>query len=329
MRRRDFITLLGGAAVVWPIAARAQQSAGKAPREIGMLSPFSRSDSEAWRIAFRQGLRELGWIEGENILIEYRYAEGKSERLSELVADLISQKVEVIVVAVNTDALVAAKATKTIPIVMASAGDPVAAGLINSLARPGGNITGLSQMATDLAAKRLEMLKEVAPNLSSVGVLWNPRDGTSSITWQDIQLPARRINIELYSLEVKTFDEIDAAFTKATNAKVGALYILPAPIFVENEKRIADFAAKMGIPSVFHLPEFVRLGGLMAYGPDRVDLFRRAATYVDKILKGANPGDLPVEQPTKFELVINLKTAKAIGVTVPPALLTSADEVIE
>jgi putative tryptophan/tyrosine transport system substrate-binding protein len=329
MRRRDFITLLGGAAVVWPIAGRAQQSAGKAPREIGMLSPFSRSDSEAWRIAFRRGLRELGWVEGENIRIEYRYAEGKAERLPELVADLISQKVEVIVVAVNTDALVAAKATKTIPIVMASAGDPVAAGLINSLARPGGNITGLSQMATDLAAKRLEMLKEVAPNLSSVGVLWNPRDGTSSITWQDIQLPARRINIELYSLEVKTFDEIDAAFTKATNAKVGALYILPAPIFVENEKRIADFAAKMGIPSVFHLPEFVRLGGLMAYGPDRADLFRRAATYVDKILKGANPGDLPVEQPTKFELVINLKTAKAIGVTVPPALLTSADEVIE
>jgi putative ABC transport system substrate-binding protein len=184
-------------------------------------------------------------------------------------------------------------------------------------------------MATDLAAKRLEMLKEVAPNLSSVGVLWNPRDGTSSITWQDIQLPARRINIELYSLEVKTFDEIDAAFTKATNAKVGALYILPAPIFVENEKRIADFAAKMGIPSVFHLPEFVRLGGLMAYGPDRVDLFRRAATYVDKILKGANPGDLPVEQPTKFELVINLKTAKAIGVTIPPTLLATADEVIE
>ena len=329
MRRRDFITLFGGAAVVWPIAGRAQQSAGKAPREIGMLSPFSRSDSEAWRIAFRRGLRELGWVEGENIRIEYRYAEGKAERLPELVADLISQKVEVIVVAVNTDALVAAKATKTIPIVMASAGDPVAAGLINSLARPGGNITGLSQMATDLAAKRLEMLKEVAPNLSSVGVLWNPQDGISSITWQEIQLPARRINIELHSLEVKTFDEIDAAFTKATNAKVGALYILPAPIFVENEKRIADFAAKMGIPSVFHLPEFVRLGGLMAYGPDRADLFRRAATYVDKILEGANPGDLPVEQPTKFELVINLKTAKAIGVTVPPALLTSADQVIE
>jgi len=327
MRRREFIVLLGVATV--GLRAGHAQSTRNVPRKIGMLSPFSRSDSEAWRTAFRQGLRELGWVEGENVQIEYRYADGKSERLPELVNDLIQQQIELMVVAVNTDAIVAAKATKTIPIVMASAGDPVAAGLINSLAKPGGNVTGLSQMATDLAAKRLALLKEVAPNLSSVGVLWNPRDGTSSITWQDIQLPARRLNIELHSLEVKIFDELDGAFTKATDAKVGALYALPAPIFVENEKQIADFATQSRIPSIFHLPEFVRLGGLMAYGPDRVDLFRRAATYVDKILKGANPGDLPVEQPTKFELVINLKTAKAIGVTVPPALLTSADQIIE
>src|SRR3984893_17072828 len=183
MRRREFITLLGAAAGAWPLAARAQQSVGKTPREIGILSPFSRSDSETWHLAFRQGLRELGWVDGENIRIQYRYAEGSSERLPELVADLIGHKVELIVVAVTPDALAAAKATKTIPIVMASGGDPVAAGLIQNLARPGGNITGLSQMSTDLAAKRLELLKEVVPNLSSVSVLLNPRDAISPITW--------------------------------------------------------------------------------------------------------------------------------------------------
>ena len=328
MQRRHFLTLLGGA-VAWPFAAQAQQSVGKAYREIGILSPFSRTDSETWHRAFRQGLRELGWIEGENVKIEYRYAEGRSERLPELVADLISHKVELIVVAVTPDALAAAKATKTIPIVMASAGDPVAAGLIQNLARPGGNITGLSQMSTDLAAKRLELLKEVVPSLSSVGVLWNPRDAISALTWEEIQIPARRIKIALHSLEVEDASEFDGAFAKATAAKVGAIYALPAPIFVNNEKLVAGFATNSRLPSVFHLPEFVHLGGLMSYGPDRVELFRRAATYVDKILKGANPGDLPVEQPTKFELVINLKTARAIGLTVPATLLASADEVIE
>jgi putative ABC transport system substrate-binding protein len=187
MRRREFMTLVGGTAA-WPFAVRAQQLVGKAPREIGILSPFSRSDSETWHLAFRQGLRELGWVDGENIRIQYRYAEGRSERLSELVADLINHKVEVLVVAVTPDALAAAKATKTIPIVMASAGDPVAAGLIRNLARPGGNITGLSQMSMDLAAKRLELLKEAVPYLSSVGVLWNPRDAISTLTWAESRL---------------------------------------------------------------------------------------------------------------------------------------------
>ena len=329
MRRREFITILGGVAGALPLAARAQQPAGKAPREIGLLSPFSPSDSEAWHSAFRQGLRELGWIEGESIRIEYRYADGKSERLPALVADLISHKVEVLVVAVTPDAQAAAKATKTIPIVMASAGDPVAAGLIRNLARPGGNITGLSQMSTDLAAKRLELLRDVIPNLSSVGVLWNPRDALSVLTWEEIQVPAKRINIELRSLEVAAVSEFDGALAKATDAKVGAIYVLPAPIFVNNEKRIAEFAINNRLPSVFHLSEFVRLGGLMSYGPDRVELYRRAATYVDKILKGANPGDLPVEQPTKFELVINLKTARILGLVVPATLLASANEVVE
>jgi putative ABC transport system substrate-binding protein len=184
-------------------------------------------------------------------------------------------------------------------------------------------------MSTDLAAKRLELLRDVIPNLSSVGVLWNPRDALSVLTWEEIQVPAKRINIELRSLEVAAVSEFDGALAKATDAKVGAIYVLPAPIFVNNEKRIAEFAINNRLPSVFHLSEFVRLGGLMSYGPDRVELYRRAATYVDKILKGANPGDLPVEQPTKFELVINLKTARILGLIVPATLLASANEVVE
>ena len=329
MRRREFIILLSGAAAAWPLAAEAQQPSAKALHQIGVLSPFSRADSERWHQALRQGLRDLGWVEGENISFEYRYADGVSEHLPELVAEVIKHQVAVIVVAVTPDALAAAKATKTIPIVMAAAGDPIAAGLIQNLARPGGNVTGLSQMATDLAAKRLELLKETVPNLSRVAVLWNPRDDLSTITWREIQLPARRMNIELHSLEVTVVSEFDSAFTKATGAKDHAIYVLPGPIFVDNERRIAEFAAKYRLPSVFHLPEFVHAGGLMSYGPDRVDLFRHAAGFVDKILKGANPGDLPVEQPTKFELAINLKTAKALGLTIPPSVLARADEVIE
>jgi putative ABC transport system substrate-binding protein len=326
VKRREFITLVGGAAATWPLTARAQQSAMPV---IGLLSPFSRSDTEPWHRAFVQGLRKLGWVEGENIKIEYRYAEGRTERLPELVADLISHQVAVIVTAVTPDTQAAARATKTIPIVMASAGDPIATGLVQNLARPGGNITGLSQMVIDIAAKRLEMLKEIVPGLSRVAVLWNPRDTSSTLTWREIQLPAQRLDIELQSLEVKDIEDFDGAFATAIAAQVGAVYPLPGPIFVDNERRIAEFAARNRLLSIFHLPEFVRLGGLMAYGPDRVDMFRRAAAYVDKILKGAHPGDLPIEQPTKFELALNLKTAKALGLTIPPLLLVRADEVIE
>jgi putative ABC transport system substrate-binding protein len=331
--RRRFLSAIGGIAASSllgiPLVPHRACAAGGVASEIGFVSPFSRSDTEPWLQALRQGLRDLGWVEGENIKIEYRYADGQVERLPGLVSDLIQHKVALIVVSVTPDALVAAKATKTIPIVMASAGDPIAAGLVQNLARPGGNITGLSQMTTDMAAKRLEMLKDVAPDLSRVGVLWNPTDIASTIAWQEIQLPAKRLGIELNSLEVQTLDQFDNAFATATRAKIGAIYALPAPIFVDNEKRIAEFATKSHIPSVFHLPEFVRLGGLMAYGPNRAALYRRAATYVDKILKGANPGELPVEQPTEFDLVINLKTAKTLGLSVPPSLLLRADEVIE
>ncbi len=326
MRRREFISLLGGAAA-WPLAARAQQ-AGKVPR-IGLLSPFSHSDTALWHRAFLEGLRDLGWVEGKTILIEYRYAEGRNDRLPELVADLVRLKVDIIVTAVTNDALAAKDATREIPIVMVAAGDPVATGIVESLARPGGNITGLSQMNPELIGKRLELLKEIVPELSSVAVLWNPEDPISILGWKEIQLPARKLEVEAHSLEVRSPGDLDKALDEAARTRAGALVIMPNPVFVTNLKRIADFAARNRLPSIFHLREFANDGGLVSYGVDRSDLFRRAATYVDKILKGAKPENLPIEQPTKFELVINLKTAKALGLTVPPSLLARADEVIE
>jgi len=298
-------------------------------RLIGLLSPFSRPDTEAWHQAFRNGLRDLGWVEGANLKIEYRYADGREENLPGMVAELLALKVDVIVVAVATDAVAAAKATKTVPIVMASAGDPVATGLVASLARPGGNVTGLTQISTDLTGKRLELLKEVAPGVSHLALLWNPADPTAVLTWREIQAPARQLGIDLHPIEMATASQFGAAFASVIGAHDNAITALPAPVFVIGEKRIADFAAENRLPSMFHLPEFVHAGGLMSYGPDRADLFRRAATYVDKILKGAKPADLPVEQPTKFQFVLNLKAAKALGLTVPQLVLARADEVIE
>jgi putative ABC transport system substrate-binding protein len=324
--RRTFIAV----AAAWlsaPLAAEAQQ-VGKVPR-IGLLSSFSPSASAVWHQAFQEGLRDLGWMEGKNIGIEYRYAEGETERLPDLAADLVRLKVDIIVAAFANDALAAKKATRTIPIVMASTGDPVATGLVGSLARPGGNITGLSTMSPDLAGKRLQLLKEIVPKLSRLAVLWNPQAPSSALNWKELQLPARELGIQLHSLEVRSPDDFDKAFEAATTAGAGALTIMPDPLFGRNLRRIVDFAAKRRLPSIFHIREFVASGGLVAYGPDRSDLFRRAATYVDKILKGAKPADLPVEQASKFELVINLKTAKALGLTIPQSLLLRADQVIE
>ena len=305
MRRREFIGLLGGAAAL-PFAAHAQQEKNA---RIGLLSPFSRSATALWHEAFRQGLHNLGWIEGKNILIEYRYADGRAEILPELAADLVRLKVDVIVASISTDALAVRDATRTIPIVMASGGDPIASGLAESLARPGGNITGLSQLAPALGAKRLELLKESVPALFRIAVLWNPRNPASSSTlsWNEMQGPARQLGVQLHSLEVQSSTEFDQAFESATKAGAGALVITPDPLFAGNVKQIADRATKNRLPSIFHLREFAESGGLMSYGIDRSDQFRRAATYVDKILKGAQPADLPIEQPTKFELVINLK----------------------
>jgi putative tryptophan/tyrosine transport system substrate-binding protein len=327
MRRTiGFLVTLALGLLMAPLATDAQQPV-KVPR-LGLLSPFSPSDTARWHKAFRQGLHDLGWVEGKNISIEYRYAEGRSDHLSALAADLVRLKVDIIVAAVTPDAPAAKHATKTIPIVMASPGDPVASGLVESLARPGGNITGLSQIAPELAGKRFERLNDIAPTLSRVAVLWDPQDLGSALSWNEIQLPARQLGVQLHALEVRSANDLDNAFDKATRARAGALAIMPSPVFVTNLKWLADLAARSRLPSIFHLREFVDAGGLMAYGPDRSDLFRRAATYVDKILKGTNPADLPVEQPMKFELVINLKTAQTLGLTIPPTLLFQADEVI-
>lgn len=327
MKRRDFIMLLGAAVAAWPLVARAEQTA-KIPR-IGLLSPFTPADTAPWHQAFLRGLSDLGWVDGKNIAVEYRYSDGRNDRLPGLIADLVRLKVDIIVTAVTNDTLAAKNATSEIPVVMAAAGDPVATGIVASLARPGGNITGLSQMNPDLTGKRLELLKEIAPNISSVVVLLNPDDPISVLGFNEIELPARKMKVEVHSLEVRDNQDLEKALQAAAKAHVDALVIMPNPVFVTNLKQIADFAIENRLPSMFHLREFAKVGGLVSYGVDRNDLFRRAATFVDKILKGASPADLPIEQPTKFELTVNLKTAKALGVTVPPKLLLTADEVIE
>ena len=329
MRRSALLGVLVLALLSAPLAADAQQPPKVA--RIGLLSPFSPSDAALWHQAFRRGLHDLGWVEGKNISIEYRYAEGRNDRLPDLAADLVRLKVDIIVASISTDALAAKNATRAIPIVVASAGDPVGSGLVESLGRPGGNITGLSQIAPELAGKRLELLKEIVPKLSRVAVLWNPQNPASSSTlsWNEMQLPARELGVQLHSLEVRSSNDFAKALQDATRARAGALTIMPDPLFAGNLKRIADLAVKRRLPSIFHLTEFVDSGGLMAYGPNRSDMFRRAASYVDKILKGAKPADLPVEQPTKFELVINGKTAKALGLTIPPSVMIRADEVIQ
>jgi putative ABC transport system substrate-binding protein len=311
-----------------PRVALAQSQPQKLAR-IGLLSPFAPADTAHWFKEFRLGLRDLGWVEGRNIQIEYRYADGKTDRLDEFAAELVRLGVDVIVASVNTDALAAKKATRSIPIIMAAAGNPVASGLVENLARPGGNITGMSQMHPEVAGKRLELLKELDPKLTRVAVLWNPQGPVSTTSWDEIQLPARKMGLQLHSLEVRTLNELEKAFDAAIKARASSLNILPAPVFAANLKRVADLATRNRMPSIYQLSEFVDAGGLLSYGPDRAASFRRAASYVDKILKGAKPGDLPVEQPTQFELVANLKTARALGITIPQPILLRADRVIE
>jgi putative ABC transport system substrate-binding protein len=328
--RRKLVIALGAGALAAPFGSFAQQP-GRI-RRVGLLSPYAAADSSLWYEAFRLGLRERGWIEGNNIGFEYRYAESRRERLAGLMTDLVRLNVDVIVTAISAEAQIAMKAANAIPpipVVTAAWSAPMASGMVKSMARPGGNITGLSQMSYELAGKRLELLKEMAPKVSRVAVLWNPTSVVSVDVWKELQLPARQLGIQLQSLEVQSATEFDKAFASATGARAGAMLIVASPVIVTNLKRIADLAVLIRLPSIFQWSEFADAGGLAAYGPDRADLFRHAAIYVDKILKGAKPGDLPIEQPTKFELVINAKTAKALGIKFPNSILVRADRVIE
>jgi ABC-type uncharacterized transport system substrate-binding protein len=310
-----------------PLAAESQQAA-KIPR-IGFLSPSSPADPRTQRFleAFRQGLRKLGWVEGQQIAIEYRWAEERPKRLADFARELVSLNVDVIVASTTSASLRAKQATETIPIVSVAV-DPVATGLVTSLAHPGRNITGLSMMAPDLIGKQMEILKELVPTLSRVALLWNPNNVSNVPQLQQAQETAQALKVRLQPLEVRGLSEIDSAFATMTKEQADAVIVLVDSMLVQHRTRLADLAAQSRLPAVYGLEDHVEAGGLLAYGPNVTDLHRLAATYVDKILKGAKPADLPVEQPMKFELVINLKTAQTLGLTMPPSLLMLADEVI-
>jgi len=309
-----------------PLPAEAQ-APGKVPR-IGFLSPIS-STNDPRLEAFLQGLRDLGYVEGKTIAIEYRFAEGRSEGLPALAAELVRLKVEVIVTAAPAATEAARQATSTIPIVFGVSGDPVAVGLVASLARPGGNITGLASIAPEVVGKELELLKEVAPKVSQVAILQNSSNPGHPVVLRQAEGAARALGVQLHIVQARTPPEIDAAFTAMRSQRVGGVLVLRDALFLAERAQIAALAAKSRLPAVYGFREQAEAGGLMAYGASVPAMYRRAATYVDKILKGAKPADLPVEQPTKFELVINLKTAKALGLTIPPSLLQRADEVIQ
>jgi ABC-type uncharacterized transport system substrate-binding protein len=327
LHRRDFITLLGGVAATWPLAARAQQQAGNLPT-IGYLGGGGPISQRAWVEAFVQRLRELGWVEGRTVAIEYRWGEGRAERYAEIAAEFVRLKVDVIL-AGGTEAAIAAKqATSVIPIVFPTAGDPIGSRLVASLARPGGNVTGLSNLGTGLAAKRLELLREVFSDLRRLAVMANP-DYSGGVTERDeIDAAARTLSLEIVPLPIRRLEDIAPAF-EGLKGRAEALYATGDPLVHAHRLRINTFALAARLPTIFSHREYVEAAGLMSYGPNFPDLNKRAADYVDKILRGAKPADLPVEQPTKFDLVINLTTAKALGLEVPASLLARADEVIE
>jgi len=325
MDRRAFLAGTGAVLLAAPLAAEAQQ-AGRVPR-IGFLGTFAGPAFDA----FRQALRELGWVEGQNIAIDYRSAGGRLDRLPDVAAELVRLKVDIIV-AEGTQGVAAAKnATETIPIVMiAGSADPVGLGFIASLARPGGNVTGLSySVGPEIVGKLLELLKETVPKVRRVAILSNPANPVQPLFIRELKVAARSLGVQLQLLEARGPDEFDGAFAAMTKERVGALLVVADSMFIFHRTRLPDLAARSRLPAAYGTRADVEAGGLMSYGPSMRDLFRRAATYVDKILKGAKPGDLPVEQPTKFELVINLKTAKALGLTIPQSLLLRADEVIQ
>jgi putative ABC transport system substrate-binding protein len=323
MNRREFIGLVGGAAA-WPLTARAQQAVGKIVT-IGVLA------IEPWPPieTFRRALNNLGYIEGENVRFEYRYAQGYNERLPELANDLVGLNVDVILTWGTDAALAAKQATTTIPIVMGAIGDPLGIGIVTNLAHPGGNVTGFSSRAAELEAKRLQLLKEVVPALSRVAILFNPTNRYMPLALQSARKGAQMLHVSLAIYEVRDTTTLDAAFVTLTKDRADALMVPADTFLVSQRSRIAQFAIENKLPSVYTFREYIEAGGLIAYTPNYHDLFWRAASYVGKILKGTKPGELPIVQPTTFHLLINLKTARALGLTVPPRLLASADEVIE
>jgi putative ABC transport system substrate-binding protein len=333
MRRREFITLLGGAAAAWPLAARAQQGA-KVPR-IGILAPGRSEGSDASRVTLNSlmaGLRELGYTEGQNIAIERRFGESNSDRLRELAVELVERPVDVIVALSTTAARPAKQATGLIPIVAIAMADPVEDELVASLARPGGNVTGTTFLGPELVARRLQLLREVVPQLSRVAVLWHPRaygDRTMAGMLKEIERAAQTLDIQLQLVPAASPDDIAGAFSAMTRERAAGLTVFPSPMLFAEYGRIANIAADSRLPTIYAAREGVDVGGLMSYGANLPDLSRQTAAYVDKILKGAKPAELPVQQPTKFELVINMKTAKALGLTISNQMQLLADEVIE
>ena len=328
MRRRDFITLLSGAAA-WPLAVRAQQPAGKVAR-IGILGVASPSDGARSNNAFEAGLRDLGYVEGKTHVIEYRSANGRYERLDALAAELVRLPVDVIFAPASAAAVAAKKATATIPIVFATVGTPVEVGLAVSLARPGGNSTGLTYFVSpEIVGKQLDVLREIRSQVSRVAILWNPSNRTSQPVLAEAKNAARSLGMQLRIFEARGPDDFESAFRTMVEERTDGLLVLPDPMLSEHRAALGKLALNSGLLTMFGSREDLTVGGLMAYGANRLDLIRRAAGYVDKILKGAKPSELPIEQPTKFEFIINLKTANALGLTISPSLLARADEVIE
>jgi putative ABC transport system substrate-binding protein len=329
MRRREFITLLGGTAATWPLAVRAQQPAGRVYR-VGYFAITSRERALHLMKAFEEGLRSLGYRVGENVVVEYRFAEGEMGRLTALATDLVGLGVDVIVAGNNVNTVAAMKATTTIPIVMASSADPVSAGLVASLARPGGNVTGITQdTGGEQHAKRLELVKDTLPDLSRVGILWNPDFAPNQERLSSIREAAPALGLTIVPVEARGLDSLEQAFATMVRERAQVLAVLSDGVLFNYRGQIGIMAVRDRLPAIAAAREYAEAGLLLTYGIDLRDQFRQSAVFVDKIFKGAKPADLPVEQPTKFELVINLKTAKALGIIVPPTLLARADEVIE
>jgi putative ABC transport system substrate-binding protein len=326
VKRREFITLLGGAATGWPLTARAQQAA-RLPI-IGYLGSGTALIQSQWAAAFVRRLRELGWTESRNVAIEYRWAEGRDERFAEIAAEFVRLKVDVIVTSSTSAVLAAKQATSAIPIVFAAAGDPVASGLVASLARPGGNITGVSNQSVDTAGKKLELLREVVPGFRRLATLANGGNPTALLEMAEVQAMARTLGLEVITSEIRRGEDIAPVFD-ALKGRAEVLYVAVDPLVNTHRIRINTLAVSARLPTMSTIRDYVEAGGLMSYGPNFPDLFRRAGDYVDKILRGTKPGDIPVEQPTKFDLVINLTTAKALGLKIPEAFLLRAHEVIE